>query len=338
MDKSSNSDSGLEAAGQAVAVESAEDERVLVFSDLKNNKATVREGRFIAEGPETIKMLLSNPWGIQADTLLLKPGMYDRLRTNIDAAVCSRHVNMQVLTMPAKTMASLVGFKGCRGSLACGRIPPIETRTLAWLREHVLRSDRVPWRVLAVDTSYSTSNLGSMLRSASAFGIDAVLLSKACCDPWYRQCVRVSMGHVFRVPIVRCGGEQTDGLNLAEVLEHLFNSDGLQSFAAVIDEDAPRLSQLRAERDGKASSHEDQEIKHQAKKHKIDGNTDMSLSARWCLVLGNEDVGVSDSVRNAKGMRRVRISMAKGVDSLSINNATAVLLNGFREREPNSVW
>ena len=59
---------------------------------------------------------------------------------------------------------------------------------------------------------------------------------------------------------------------------------------------------------------------------------------RWCCVLGNEHAGVSEAVRLVQGTRALRISMPPGVDSLSINNAAAVLLNGLREREADDEW
>ena len=42
--------------------------------------------------------------------------------------------------------------------------------------------------------------MGAIFRSASALGMDAVLLTPSCCDPLARRSLRVSMGGVFRVP------------------------------------------------------------------------------------------------------------------------------------------
>ncbi len=88
-------------------------------------------------------------------------------------------------------------------------------------RQNVLRDDRASWRVLAIDTTYDAANLGGMIRSASAFGVDALLLSDDSCDAWYRRSVRVSMGHIFRVPVVRC-------VDLAATLRELQDSAGLR--------------------------------------------------------------------------------------------------------------
>ena len=46
-------------------------------------------------------------------------------------------------------------------------------------------------------------NLGAIFRNAAALGAGAVLLDPTCCDPLYRRSVRVSVGHVLRVPFAR---------------------------------------------------------------------------------------------------------------------------------------
>ena len=44
------------------------------------------------------------------------------------------------------------------------------------------------------------TNVGAIIRSAAALGMDAVLLTPGCSDPLYRRAARVSMGTVFQVP------------------------------------------------------------------------------------------------------------------------------------------
>ena len=46
-------------------------------------------------------------------------------------------------------------------------------------------------------------NLGTILRSAGAFGTELVLMSDDCADPYHPRAVRAAMGAVFRVPTVR---------------------------------------------------------------------------------------------------------------------------------------
>ena len=49
-------------------------------------------------------------------------------------------------------------------------------------------------------------NLGALFRNAAALGVDGVLLGPRCADPLYRRSVRVSMGHVLRVPFAELPG------------------------------------------------------------------------------------------------------------------------------------
>ena len=103
------------------------------------------------------------------------------------------------------------------------------------------------------------------------------------------------MGHICRIPVVKCE-------NLAATLTELKEELGLTSYAAVIDTDAPLLQDMPG------------------------------VPRAWCVVMGNEDTGISDEVR-AVCHDRVRIDMEPEVDSLNIGVATGILLHGFRERE-----
>lgn len=50
-------------------------------------------------------------------------------------------------------------------------------------------------------------NVGTVLRSALAFGAGSVVLGPGCADPFGAKAVRASMGAVFSVPVVRAGLE-----------------------------------------------------------------------------------------------------------------------------------
>ena len=66
-------------------------------------------------------------------------------------------------------------------------------------------------RVLAVlEAVNDHENLGALFRNAAALGVDAVLLGPRCADPLYRRSVRVSMGHVLRVPFAELPGPWPD--------------------------------------------------------------------------------------------------------------------------------
>lgn len=275
----------------ARVVDSVGDADIQVYRGLKNASDELRTGLFIAEGAETIKMLLRSEHEIVS--LMVKPTIFEKLQDEIEKSRADRLP--QLLLCESSLMSELVGYNLQRGALACGVVPV--GRDLAWLKTAVLTPRRAQGngcRILAVDHTMDAENLGGLIRSSSAFGIDAVLLSDNSCDAWYRRSVRTSMGHICRVPVVRC--------SLPSTLTELNREFGLVSYAAVIDDDAPLLHELGASPES------------------------------WCVVMGNEDVGISEQVREVC-YSRVRIDMEPEVDSLNIGVAAGILLHGFRSQE-----
>jgi TrmH family RNA methyltransferase len=55
-------------------------------------------------------------------------------------------------------------------------------------------------------------NVGTVLRSALAFGASSVVLGPGCADPFGPKAVRASMGAVFGVPLARVGGAGGSGI------------------------------------------------------------------------------------------------------------------------------
>lgn len=93
-------------------------------------------------------------------------------------------------------------------------------------------------KVLALETVQDPVNLGTILRSAEAFGISAVVLTRDCCDVYSPKVTRGSMGAVFRLPFYI-----TDDL---PALIGEFNRYGT-SFAAVLDKDSVSLNECSFE-------------------------------------------------------------------------------------------
>lgn len=90
--------------------------------------------------------------------------------------------------------------------------------------------------VLALDCIQDPSNLGTILRSADALGISAVVLSHDCCDVYSPKVVRGSMGAVFRIPFFITN-------DLPAIIGD-FNKYGT-SFACVLDETAVQVNDVK---------------------------------------------------------------------------------------------
>lgn len=91
-------------------------------------------------------------------------------------------------------------------------------------------------RVVALESVQDPSNLGTILRSAEAFGIDLVILSADCCDLYSPKVIRGSMGALFRQAVAIVD-------DLPSAIDR-FNRYG-KSYAAVLDRDSSSLSDVR---------------------------------------------------------------------------------------------
>ena len=80
------------------------------------------------------------------------------------------------------------------------------------------------------------SNVGAIIRSAAAIGIDRLILSADCADIYHPKAVRASMGTLFNQRIDRVG-------DLAATIEEMKES-GRRVFAAALDERALMLGKF----------------------------------------------------------------------------------------------
>jgi TrmH family RNA methyltransferase len=62
-------------------------------------------------------------------------------------------------------------------------------------------------RYVVLDGVQDPGNVGTVLRTADAFGADGMILLPGCADPFSPKTVRASMGAVFRCPVWQCGAE-----------------------------------------------------------------------------------------------------------------------------------
>lgn len=80
---------------------------------------------------------------------------------------------------------------------------------------------------LMLENIQNPANLGAILRTAEAVGMDGVITAGNCCDAYSQKALRAGMGAVFRLPIFRRE-------NAAETAVQL-NVNGFQTLAAVPD-------------------------------------------------------------------------------------------------------
>ena len=240
------------------------------------NRADPENGLFIAESPNVILRALDG--GYEPVSLLME-------RRHIEGQakeVVERCGDIPLYTAPLPVLTELTGFPLTRGVLCAMRRRPLPKP------EDICREAR---RIAVLENIMNPTNLGAIFRSAAALGMDAVLLTPACCDPLYRRSVRVSMGTVFQVPWAYLGEDVSQwpepGMTRLREL-------GFRSAAMALREDAVSID-------------------------------DPALMAeeKLAIVLGTEGDGLGDGTI-ADCDYTVRIPMSHGVDSLNVAAASAV--------------
>lgn len=137
------------------------------------------EGMFICESMKVIRVALEH--GLTPVSFLCE----ERFVSTIPDC------GVPVYTAPREVLRGLTGYELSRGVLCTmqrPQLPPVA---------EVLENAR---RVAVLDGVVNSENTGAVFRAAAALGMDAVLLTRTCCDPLNRRACRVSMGTVFQLP------------------------------------------------------------------------------------------------------------------------------------------
>jgi tRNA G18 (ribose-2'-O)-methylase SpoU len=250
------------------------DPRLADYRELKERELARRTDRFIAESEHVVRRLLTSDFPVES--VLLAERRVDEMAPLVPE-------NVSVLVVPNDLIHQVVGYKFHSGVLACGQRKPSPT-----LEDVLPKNGRVTLVILPEIAN--TENLGSMIRIAAAFGVDAMILGERSCDPFFRQSIRVSMGTVFRLPIIQ-------SQDLMHDLARLRDAWKVELIATVLDDDAEPLSNVRRQE-------------------------------RVALLFGNEAQGLSQQVIRACD-RRVTITMKSGTDSLNVAVSAGIFLHHF---------
>jgi len=236
------------------------------------NRLEPEKGVFIAESTKVIVTALDA--GYTPLSLLM-----ERKHITGDAAhVLTRCGDIPVYTADREVLATLTGYTLTRGVLCAFRRPILPTVNTVCENAS---------RIAVLEGVVDSTNIGAIFRSATAMGVDAVLLSPTCCDPLCRRAVRVSMGTVFQVPWTYIDGWQQAGIDN-------LRAHGFKTAAMALTDNSVR----------------------------IDDPTLMA-EQKLAIILGTEGDGL-DPQTIADSDYTVKIPMKHGVDSLNVAAAAAV--------------
>ena len=227
----------------------------------------VEPGLFVAEGDLVVDRAL-------AAGCTPRAALTDSTRP---AAVLERFpADVPVYAASAEARRMLTGLGVALDVIALFERPPLDD-----FRRLIDRARNV----IVLEDVDNPTNVGAIVRSAVALGVDGLVLDRNSSDPLARRALRVSMGTAFGLDTAR-------HTSIIEVIEKL-ESSGYVVHALTPDARATDISAV------------------------------VPTGDRVAIVLGSERQGLSTETL-ARITSLVRIPMAEGVDSLNVAAAAAV--------------
>jgi tRNA G18 (ribose-2'-O)-methylase SpoU len=257
------------------------DPRLADYAGVRDPGRLRDRGLLIAEGRFVVRRLLGLP-RIRLRSLLLN----DAALNGLSDVVAEDDRPVDVYVASAEVIMAATGFDMHRGCLALAERPAAPSMAI------VPAAD--PF-IVVLERVVDPDNVGSVFRSAEAFGADAVLLSPGCGDPFYRKAIRTSSGAAFFVP-----------WTIAE------------PWPAALD-------RLRAQRVVVAAATPEADA--------VDiGDFVLTSAARGpvAVLFGTEGHGLTAGARSHADVR-IRIPMSGALDSLNIATAAGIALHRLHE-------
>ena len=148
----------------------------LVKKLLSSRKEREERGLYVSDGTKLLAEAVKHQARLEA--VILSDGVEAEIPQNV-----------RVIRVPGDVMESISPMAAPQGALFVCRLP-----------EDTAFAPKAP--MLLLDGIQDPGNLGTILRTADAMGVPAVLL-EGCADPFSHKVVRSSMGAVFRQKIVQ---------------------------------------------------------------------------------------------------------------------------------------
>ena len=140
-----------------------------------------KEGRALLEGPHLVAALLAQGFAPLA-VLATEEGLS---RDEISRLV--KKIRLTPVVLSEGLFRAMVDTENPPGIAAEIAIP--------------VQKSKLSQTAVFLEGVQDPSNVGAIMRSAAAFGVDTVVLDQACADPWSPKALRAGMGGHFRVLI-----------------------------------------------------------------------------------------------------------------------------------------
>lgn len=196
-----------------------DDSRNLNASDKKSGEQLI-----IAEGTLVVPRLLASPYPTRA--VVGFPGKLRAIEEELSRSLSGDDATFSVFEVSREVLKEVAGFDMHRGLVASAdRLPTSAateyagTSAVEAVLDRLEENPEASGVIAVLEGVGDHENIGSIFRNAAGLNVDAVLFGAATADPLYRRSVRVSMGHVLRLPWARFPGTTTTWQRDLELLQ-----------------------------------------------------------------------------------------------------------------------
>ena len=269
-------------------ITSRQNRRVVEVGKLTDRKAREATGTFRFDGIKLLIEAIKN--GVILESVFLRQSDADRVAERILDAVGDvfSFENVQVFILSDGVFEKISEEKSPEGVISVAKyIDKLQKIVTIYNSENFLPAEKE--RVVLLESVRDPSNVGAVIRSAAALGVDRLIMSADCADIYHPRAVRASMGAVFNQRI-----DRVDSLTDAILA---LRAQGRRVYAAALDDTAERLG-------------------------------DFEITQRDCVVIGNEGHGLSERVLRACD-KKVFIPMSARAESFNAAVAASILMWEF---------
>ena len=240
-----------------------------IYSSLRES-AFREDGSFIADSPKVVNLVLES--GVEIKSILATQEYYDEFSLLLK----DKNIPKKYLTTKDE-MKKIVGHKIHHNCMMHG------------IRPRDITIEDLSDEVLLLDGITSAENVGSIVRSCAALGVNSLVIANETPHPFNRRALRVSMGYST---LIKTHMHKDIKKSIQE-----FQVKGYRVFAAEVAENATPLSLVKT-------------------------------PGKWVLVMGHEGRGIADDILSLCD-EIVSIEMQAGVKSFNVGVAASLMMYKF---------
>ena len=264
-------------------ITSRNNETVKWASSLQTKKGRDASRAFIAEGEKLSFEAIEA--GLAVSHVFLLESRCDKIMPKLKALMTDdKYADTEIITLSEGAFSKISTENAPQGIISVIKyLDFFKVVDIIYKEEFFAKPNE---RAIILSSIRDPGNLGAVIRSATAFGVDHIILTADSADLYNPKTVRSAMGSLFRV-------KATVVTDMRSTIEMLVKN-GVRVFSAELDENAASISEI-------------------------------GLSAQDIVVIGNEGHGVDPELSRVC-TRSVYIPISKKTESLNAAVAAAIFM------------